>query len=79
MAKAKLPANPTHRATLATGETVDYYGPPFGAHHTHWSFGGVDSEGKPDGSPVRVVPVTSVAPIHVFPDAPQSTDEDEDE
>jgi len=53
----------THRAVLATGETIDYYG----AHPTHWTFGGVDADGKRDGSKVRKVavvdryPLTSVA------------------
>lgn len=59
---------PTHRAHLANGESVEYAG----AHPTHWSFGGVDSEGNRDGSRVRVVPVSYVEEL------PQDEEEDED-
>jgi hypothetical protein len=60
---ASKPVKPTHRATLVTGETVDYAG----AHPTHWTFGGTDAEGKRDGSPVRTVPVASIVPLESFP------------
>lgn len=53
---ARKPAQATHTAVLADGSKQQYQG----AHPTHWSFGGVDKDGKPDGSPVRVVPVLSV-------------------
>jgi hypothetical protein len=68
------PVQPTHRAILVTGETVDYAG---GAHLTHWTFGGVDAEGKPDGSPVRIVPVASIVPLESFPEYYEGDGEEE--
>lgn len=47
-----------HRAVLLNGETVEYEG----AHPTHWTFGGVDKDGKPDGSPVQTVAVQAIIP-----------------
>lgn len=69
---AKKPVVPTHRAVLATGETVDYGG----AHPTHWSFGGVDGDGKPNGERPRVVPVVNRFPLNILPEV-HVTDPDE--
>lgn len=77
--KMNLPANPTYRATLVSGEQVDYYGPPYGSHPTHWTFGGVDSEGNKDGSPVRTVPVASISELKAHPDAPPPADDEDDD
>lgn len=72
---ARKPVVPTHRAVLATGETVDYGG----AHITHWSFGGVDSDGKPNGEKPRVVPVVDRFPLNVLPENHNPDEDDEDE
>lgn len=79
MAKLRKPAHPTHRAVLVTGETVDYYGPPHGAHPTHWTFGGVDASGNKDGSPVRKVAVRSHHLVTEFADAPLAEVDEDDE
>lgn len=47
-----------HRAILINGETVEYEG----AHPTHWTFGGVDKDGRMDGSPVQTVAVQAIIP-----------------
>lgn len=47
-----------HRAILINGETIEYEG----AHPTHWTFGGVDKDGKMDGSPVQTVAVQAIIP-----------------
>lgn len=47
-----------HKAILLNGETVEYEG----AHPTHWTFGGVDKDGKIDGSPVQTVAVQAIIP-----------------
>ena len=74
MAVKKKVTVPTHRATLATGETVDFHG----AHPTAWTFGGADEKGEKDGSRVRSVPVVSIHPLSVFDDAAGNADDDED-
>jgi len=49
---------PTHKAVLVDGRKIEYQG----AHPTAWTFGGVDENGRPDGSPVETVPVLSILP-----------------
>ena len=69
---ARKPVVQTHRAILATGETVDYGG----AHITHWSFGGVDADGKKNGTHIRKVPVVTRFPLNILPEnAPDDDDE----
>jgi hypothetical protein len=77
---SRKPVVPTHRATLETGETVDYAG----AHPTHWTFGReetVTSNGEKVRQPgrVRTARVVSVAPLSAYPDASYVSEDDEDE
>ena len=72
---AKKPLVQTHRAVLVTGETIDYKG----AHPTHWSYGGADADGKPDGSPVRVVPVMMRYPLTATEEGARAAAEADDE
>ena len=85
MPAPKIPPYPTHVGHTNTGETFEYWGPPYGAHPTHWSVGGeetVDADGNKHRAPgsVRVLPVTHHVEVrHHLDDDPNAEWWDEHE